>query len=302
MWEYSHFFLRTHCIDHIMTIYLEFAIIDNLVINTLLLWFVFRTIKQTTPRFRVFLSTAFGTASAIVMPLLSYSGVVAFLIKLFIGAAMVFIVQNKSFTRFILFYLLFFGYTFALGGAIYGLLFMFNSTASSLLYFTYNTSIPVGVLVIAAVASAKLLSVLIKFLNLRHSVNNYLRDVVIHYNDEKFKITSYLDTGNRLVDPQSRAPVVIITLSLFLKMFPDVGIERVFLNKLGDQGIRDGHYISFSTVDKSAGKMFVFAPQKIEVTNGKQKARAHENVRLGVSMKGFKDAVKYDALLNASFA
>jgi len=273
-----------------------------MVINSLLLWFVFRTIKQRTPKFKVFLSALAGTGAAIVMPLLSFSGIAAFAIKLFIGSFMVFIVQNKSLTRFALFYLLFLGYTFAMGGAIYGILFMFNSTAESLLYFTYSTSIPVGVLILAALGGAKLISMLIKYLNLRHSVNNCLRDLVIYYKDEKFKITSYLDTGNRLVDPQSRAPVIIITLSLFLKMFPEIGVERVFLNRLNSEGIEDGHYISFSTVDKSNGKMFVFAPQRIEVIEGKRSMKTHENVRLGVSMKGFSDAIRYDALLNASLA
>lgn len=285
-----------------MTIWIEYAIIDNLVINSLLLLFVFRTIKQSPPKWKIVASAVFGTIAAVILPLLSYTGVIVFGIKLFIGAMMVFIVQSKSLTRFILFYLLFFVYTFALGGAIYGILFMFNSTAASLLYFTYNSSIPIGLLIGAGFASWKLLSVCIKFLNLRHSVNNYLRDIVIHYRGDKFRVTSYLDTGNRLVDPVSHAPVVIISLSLFLKMFPEVSVDRIFLNKLAQADIDDGRYISFSTVDRKDSKMFTFVPQKFEVEEGKHKFKSCDNVRLGVSTRGFKDAIKYDALLNASLA
>jgi len=87
-----------------MVIYLEYAIIDNLVINWLLLWFVFRTVKQTPPKFRIFLSALLGTGAALLMPLLNYTGIAAFLIKLFIGAAMVFIVQNKTLARFAVFF------------------------------------------------------------------------------------------------------------------------------------------------------------------------------------------------------
>jgi stage II sporulation protein GA (sporulation sigma-E factor processing peptidase) len=285
-----------------MTIYLEYAIIDNLVINAMLLWFVFRTIKQRPPKLKIFLSALLGTGAALLMPLLSYTGVIAFFIKLFVGAAMVFIVQNRNFARFAVFYLLFFTYTFAFGGAIYGVLFMFNSTAESLLYFTYNTSVPVGVLILIGLGAAKSLSVCIKYLNLRHSVNNYLRDCVIQCRGDKFRVTSYLDTGNRLVDPETRAPVVSISLSLFLKMFPEVGIDRVFLNKLTQAGIEGGRYINFSTVDKKQSKMFTFAPQKFEVAQDKNQFKECDNVRLGVSMRGFRDAVKYDALLNASLA
>jgi len=279
-----------------MTIWIEYAIIDNLVINTLLLWFVFRTVKQKAPKWRIFASAVFGTTAALLLPLLTYTGVIAFLIKLFIGAVMVFIVQSKSLTRFMLFYLLFFVYTFAFGGAVYGIMLMFTSTVGA-----FSANISVGALIAIVLVTWKLLSLCIKFLNLRHSVNNYLRDIVIHYKDEKFCVTSYLDTGNRLVDPETRTPVVIISLSLFLKMFPEVSIDRVFLNKLGTVGIDDGRYINFSTVDKQSSKMFTFTPQKFEVVESKTKVKTFD-VRLGVSMRGFKDAVKYDALLNANLA
>lgn len=287
-----------------MTIYFEYAIIDNLVINSLLLWFVFRTIKQKAPKWRVFASAVVGTIFALVLPLVTLGGVggtIAIVsIKIFVGCLMVFIVQSKSFARYLLFLLLFVTYTFALGGAIYGIAFAVTGVEGSLLYFTQATSIPMGLLIGTAVVFLWVLSKLIKFLNVRHSINNYLRDVVITYKDNKFKITSYLDTGNRLIDPKSNAPVVIITLSLFLKMFPDVSVDRIFLNKLCSENIEDGHYINFSTVENNA-RMFVFAPSKLEIMDRKT-TKTIEEVRLGVSMKGFRDAVKYEALLNAQLA
>jgi len=285
-----------------MTIWIEYAIIDNLVINSLLLLFVFKTIKQRAPKWKIFASATLGTIAALILPLLSYTGIVALLIKLFIGASMVFIVQNKNLTQFMLFFMLFLVYTFTFGGAIYGILFMFDSTAGSLLYFQNNSSVPVGILIGGGLVTWKLLSLCIKYLNLRHSVNNYLRDIVIHYKGEKFRVTSYLDTGNRLVDPVSRAPVIIISLSLFLKMFPEVSVDRIFLNKLNQVGINEGRYISFSTVDSNNAKMFTFVPQKLEIAEDKRGFKSLNNVRLGVSMRGFNDAVKYDALLNAAFA
>jgi len=280
-----------------MTIWIEYAIVDNLVINSLLLLFVFRTIKQAPSKLKIFASASFGTVAALVMPLLVYTGVIAILIKLFIGAVMVFIVQNKNLIRFALLYLLFFAYTFAFGGAIYGIMFMFDSTAGS-----FNANISVGGLLVIGLVTWKLLSLCVTFLNLRQSVNNYLRDIVIYYKDEKFSVTSYLDTGNRLVDPVSQAPVVIISLSLFLKMFPEVSVDRIFLHKLASVGINDGRYISFSTVESKDSKMFTFTPQRFEIAEDKHKFKSCDNVRLGVSMRGFNGAVKYDALLNAAFA
>jgi hypothetical protein len=78
-------------------------------------------------------------------------------------------------------------------------------------------------------------------------------------------------------------------------MFPDVAVDKLIMNKLGDE-IDDGHYINYSTVADAQRKMFVFAPKKVEIVGGK----TTENVRLGVTMRGFCGAVKYDALLNAN--
>jgi len=282
-----------------MTIYLEHAIIDNMVINGLLLYLVFKTMKQRVPRWKVFLSALVGTGFALVLPLLSWSGVAAIVIRIFVGLLMVFIVQHKSVRRYILFFLLFIAYTFAFGGAVFGILFMTNNTHGSLLYFSSNTAVPMGFLVGGVFIFFLLMKLLVKFLNARHSASQHLRDIIIHYKGERYKVASYLDTGNRLTDPQTKAPVVIISLSLFLRIFPDISADRIVLNKL-DKEVEDGRYIPFSTVGKD-GKMFTFSPTALEILEGnKNKIKRHENIRLGVSMKGFKDAVQYDALLNAN--
>ena len=284
-----------------MTIWIEHAIIDNLVINSMLLYFVFKTTKQKPPKWRILASAALGTGAALVMPLLTFQGIAAIAVRLFLAAAMIFIVQHKSLKRYALCYILFMLYTFMFGGAVYGILFMMNDTVGGLEYFTYQTYVPMGLVVGVVFGMFFLTRLLVKYLNVRHSIGNNLRDIVIHHRGEKYKITSYLDTGNRLTDPDSGQPVVIISLSLFLKMFPDIGPDRIVLNKLGSEaGIEDGRYIPFTTVGNT-GKMFTFSPTMLEVIQGKSKAR-HQNVRLGVSMRGFKDAVKYDALLNASLA
>jgi hypothetical protein len=83
-----------------------------------------------------------------------------------------------------------------------------------------------------------------------------------------------MDSGNRLIDPVSGTPVCIISLSVFLRMFPNE--------------IPDGYYIDYSTI-ASSGKIFVFPPDKIKVGD-----ITTDRVRLGVSMRN----LEYDALLN----
>lgn len=282
-----------------MIIYIEDAILDNMIINTILFYFVFKTIKERVPWIRVLIAATIGTAFAIVLPVLSWAGILAFAVRMFIGAGLVFIVQNKSFKRWLLTYLLFLAYTFVFGGAVFGVLFMFNSSQGAMDVFNTPAGIPMGLIAGTVFSLFMVMRLLVKYLNARHSVSQHLMDLVIHHRGEKYKVTSYLDTGNKLTDPISDSPVVVISLPLFLKMFPEVSADKIVLNKLAGEDIEDGRYIPFTTVDSKPGKMFTFAPSEVEIVKGnKNKNSVHKNVRLGLSMRSFKDTVNYDALLN----
>ncbi|MDR0384164.1 MAG: sigma-E processing peptidase SpoIIGA [Christensenellaceae bacterium] len=253
-----------------MEIMVEIAVIENLLVDFVLLYFACKTIKQRIKTWRILVASIIGAAFAIALPLFSFNDAADFLIKLFIGAFMCYIVVNNNFVRFGLCYLLFTIYTFAFGGAV----FAFGS---------------IWVLPLMGI----IFIILVSFLNLRHSVGQNMRDCVIYYGGNKFKILSFADTGNRLIDPRSRAPVCIISLSLFLKMFPDVKVENLIMNRLGDEGIEDGHYINFATVADSSQKMFVFAPNKLQIDG-----KVISDVRLGVATKKISSIIKYDAILN----
>jgi phosphatidylglycerophosphate synthase len=216
-----------------MTIYLEYAIVDNIVINLVLLCFVFWNVKNKLAAWKLTICIAVGMVFACVVPLASIGLLTAINPRNFYIAITILMAAKVFVTCVFLFFM----------------------------------------------------SALIKFLNLRGALNNHLCDIVITYKGKEYKTRAYLDTGNRLIDPESKAPVVIISKRLYLKMVP----------------ILSGHYISFSTVDKADGKMFVFKPNKFEIVT-KDKKTQHENVRIGLAMRDFKDKIKYEALLNVNLA
>jgi hypothetical protein len=214
-----------------MTIYVEYAIFDNLVINAILLWFTLRTVGRRVAWWKILVFVATGSFFACAVPILSA--------VLLTG--------------------------FAIGS------------------FTAAVSVLMAVKVAVTVVFLWILRQLIRFLNVRDAAGNFLRDLIITVKGKRFRVKGYLDTGNRLVDPESNTPVVIISMSLYLKMFP----------------ISVGHYVDFSTVDRTA-KMFVFRPSEFQVRS--KRAFTPHNVSLGVSMTAFRDVNKYDALLHANFA
>ena len=112
---------------------------------------------------------------------------------------------------------------------------------------------------------------------------------MIECGGKQFRVNALLDSGNALVDPVSQTPVSIISLAMFLEMFPSISADQILFNEL-ETCVTNGHYIDCQTVN-GKGQMFVFAPDKMQI-NGNQVQSL-----LGVSTQNFGNQ-KYDAILN----
>ena len=122
-----------------------------------------------------------------------------------------------------------------------------------------------------------------------HRRQKFLHSTKIEHNGKSVNIKALLDSGNTLVDPATQTPVSIISLSLFLEMFPEIPAEKIIFNQL-ETCVNGGHYIECQTVNGKA-QMFVFSPDKFQI-NGMTVQSL-----LGVSTQNFLNQ-SYDAILN----
>ncbi|MCM1403943.1 MAG: sigma-E processing peptidase SpoIIGA [Prevotella sp.] len=117
----------------------------------------------------------------------------------------------------------------------------------------------------------------------------FLHRTIIEYGGKCFRVNALLDSGNALVDPVSQTPVSMISLAVFLQMFPQVSADQILLHEL-ENCVTGGHYIDCQTVN-GKGQVFVFSPDKMQI-NGTTVSSL-----LGVSTQNFGNQ-KYDAILN----
>ena len=122
-----------------------------------------------------------------------------------------------------------------------------------------------------------------------HRRQKFLHKTMIECGGKCYRVNGLLDSGNALVDPFSGKPVSIISLAVFLQMFPEISADKILLHEL-ETCVTNGHYIDCQTVN-GRGQMFVFSPDKIQI-NG---TTVHS--LLGVSTQNFGHQ-KYDAILN----
>ena len=122
-----------------------------------------------------------------------------------------------------------------------------------------------------------------------HRRQKFLHKTIIELGGKRFRVNALLDSGNALIDPVSQAPVSIISLAVFLQMFPDISAGQILCHEL-ENCVSDGHYIDCQTVN-GRGQMFVFMPDKMRINGTPVRSL------LGVSTQNFCHQ-KYDAILN----
>ena len=105
-----------------MEIYVEYALAENFLLDAMLLWLALKTARQKIIWGRISLAAALGAVFAVVFPLMRLGNVLAYLLKFAVGLLLCLIsVKGKGAGRYAITAPIFFGYSFALGGALLAL-------------------------------------------------------------------------------------------------------------------------------------------------------------------------------------
>ncbi|MBQ3158141.1 MAG: sigma-E processing peptidase SpoIIGA, partial [Clostridia bacterium] len=124
-----------------MNIYIEYIIIDNLIINSLILLCVKNTMKLKVRGWRLLLSASIGTAVAVLLPLFNISQLMQLPLKIVLGVIMVLVLSSYlKFKEFAISFVLFILYTILLAGASMVTLLTFGTSLEALSAGGYDIS------------------------------------------------------------------------------------------------------------------------------------------------------------------
>lgn len=200
-----------------MTVYIEYALIDNLVIDYLILKATFKISGVSRTKGRLFLSAFFASVVALVFPLIN-SALISTILKLLLPITVV--ASSGSFRskkEFILSVCLFLGVTFILGGSASGIFSFFNIELGS--------EVCVSIVILPVYLSVKFILRLASILHRKKTFDNFMYFVTIVQNGKAFSLRGFLDTGNGVYDGEN--PVVFIRKKLAKKLFEQGKITKV---------------------------------------------------------------------------
>ena len=273
-----------------MEIYVEYVILDNFIIDFCIIYAVLKTLGIKIIKWRVLLTCFVGTAFALILPLITLPDIIAFLLKLTLSFALVFIyAKYNSKRQFIYSLLLFYAYTFVMGGACIGILYLYSADFSLSSSINYNSILPLGLIIFIIFGYVYLILLITRFFKKRKDVVNFLYDAEIFYKGKNQKIKAFLYSGNRLY--YKGLPVVVINLKTAINLI-DLAEFDDFLNFK-----KNFENVIFTDVSGKFKKMPVLFSDKVDIfINGQP--NSFFNIPLAVALKGFNDLEKYDALLH----
>ncbi len=205
-----------------MTVYIEYVLIDNFIIDYLMLKASFALTATSVTRSRLFFCAFLGALFALAYPLLSMHTVLLTLIKICFGLLMVFVAGKfKNKKAFYVTTVVFFAYTFMTGGAVIGIF--------SILGVPYSTEYSIALMVVPVYFIFMGVTSVVKFLYRRKDINCNIYDIEITAFGVTKKGKGFFDTGNELYDGDN--PVIVCGKN-FAKEFMGGGLGKIKLKRI----------------------------------------------------------------------
>lgn len=271
-----------------MTIYVEYVIVDNMVINSLLLVLTKNLLHLKTSKFKLLSSATLGTIVALLSPLLP--NIVNLLLKIPLATLMLIVAfKFSTFKKLLIAFLTFLCSTFLFGGAVIGIMELFGIKFSLGGSIEYQYDIPVGFVVLVAVLMFVCIKNVAKYVLNKNTHSKLLFEAQIECNGNTIKIPAFLDSGNKiLVDGK---PVCIINYKTFNSLYPNIKLTDILLkNKLE---IKNAKYIEIQSIGSQTQKLLSFEADSIQINSKKT-----ENIRLALSLVDFSKKTESDIIIS----
>lgn len=256
-----------------MTIYIEYVLLDNFVIDYLLLKATLSLTGKTVKKGRLFCCAFFSAVLALLSPMVSHLRFLSIIYKVVSALLIVLLLRNyKSFRDYYKSLAVFFALTVFTGGFVFAIFYVFN--------IPYSTDIAISLMVVPVFVGIKFTLSLVRFLSRKATERSTLCECEIIVSGKTLKGKGFMDTGNGVYEGGN--PVMFIDKKLFS--------EAISMKKLNMRKI------TVSTVSGKTTKICITADKlKIYYKSG---TNTYYNVTVAVTDLGKEE---YSFILHPDF-
>ena len=231
-----------------MVIYLDVIIIENVVINSFLLYITTQTLHKKPKSLNILAAALLGSLYTITICYCNLEIFTLFPFKTIIAALMVLITFKTKDLLFLLkSFIIFIMYSMLLAGICVYSLFNVNSLSKTQNCFSYFSF---KYMILSLMILYIFINRIVVFIKDRKNIKSLVFNVDIVVGGVVKKVKSFYDTGNELKEPATNLPVIIVQREVF---------SDILLNK------NNMFYIPYTVINGESNKLVGFKPDYIDI-------------------------------------
>lgn len=281
-----------------MEVYIEYAIIDNLVMNAILLYLSFYINHIRFSKLRIILSDVYGTIVSIILPLFTLNLYIQLVVKMILALSMVYIALGRVRPKkYVLFLLTFLSMTFLMGGLCMGFIQMLGLECDSGGLLFNDFCLPMGLLILVIAGYVWVIKLLVHTIKSRLKNSGSYVDVDVRKDGVCVHMIGFVDTGNFACDKQGNS-LIFLSPRMFCRLFPKVDMTKFVLNRISNQDIAGSYYTKIKAVSSKEQNILVVPIDTIDINMG-DNFKSTNNVACAISESNF--GGEFDILLSPRF-
>ena len=287
----------------IITIYIDIVFLENLIMNSIIIYATSIILKFKPKMIRVVISSAIGSIYAIITYVTELSIYTSIISKGILAIVMVYIAFNPQnmknmWKQLVIFYLT----SFVFGGVALYLIYFIKPEDVFIKNGIFVGDYVLKAIFLGAIIAFIIIKISIKFIKTKINAKDMFCKIKIKLNGKEIETKAMIDTGNLAKEPITNTPVVIVESSLLEKVLPKEilnSIDNILAGKL--DGVKE-EYISrlrcipFSSLGKQNEMLLGIKADEI-VVEKEEENKISKNVIIGVYERSLTKRGEYRALI-----
>ena len=289
-----------------MTVYIDIILLENLCMNYIILFATAYIMKIKISHIRIIASSSIGAVYSIMLYMQILPIYSSIFMKIILSVVMVYISYAPksvkiAIKQLIIFYLI----SFAFGGCAFALLYFVKPQDIFIKNGVYIGTYPLKIALLGGIVGFIITYIAFKIIKNKATKEEMIYKLKIKINDKTVEVNALLDTGNKLKDPITLVPVIVIEKQKLYNFLPEEILENIDKiiggdsNKLIEENIKymsKLRVIPYNSIGKQNGLMLGFKADEVKIIIDEEE-RTIKNTIIGIFNQSF-NSQTYSALIS----
>lgn len=290
-----------------ITIYIDIIFLENLIMNSIILYATAIILKIKPKSLRVILSSSIGSIYAIITYVTEIEIFASVILKAILAVIMIYVAFNpqnikKMWKQVAIFYLT----SFVFGGVALYLIYYIKPQEVFIKNGVFVGEYVLKVIMLGALVAFITIKISLKIIKTKINPKDMYCKIKIKLQENTIETNAMIDTGNLAKEPITNTPVVIVESSLLENILPNKilnNLENILGGDLSqiseemqEKYISKLRCIPFSSLGKQNGMLLGIRADEIQVETDEEK-KVSDNVIIAIYDKSLTKRGEYRALI-----